>query len=238
MIALSVGAQGYALPANTGKDRAAHSRRGVAPAAVQKKTSDGRNAVRVIGGTWRGRRIRFEAGAELRPTPDRVRETLFNWLQGVIAGARCLDLFAGSGALGLEALSRGADEVVFIESDTRVAAALKRSLAELAGPGGGGGRIVCGDAFAFLRAESRPFDVVFLDPPFAHGWLAELCKLLEMRGWLAPGASVYLESRARDGAPCMLPGWQVARQTRAGEVLGTLARCSGPAGGGDAAGGA
>jgi 16S rRNA (guanine966-N2)-methyltransferase len=219
------------LTANTGKDRAVRSRRGVAPAAVQKKNIGARNTVRVIGGAWRGRRIRFEAGEELRPTPDRVRETVFNWLQGVIAGARCLDLFAGSGALGLEALSRGADEVVFVESDTRVAAALKRSLAELAGPGGRGGRIVCGDAFAFLRREPRPFDVVFLDPPFARGWLAELCKLLETRDWLAPGAAVYLESLARNGAPCMLPGWQVARQTRAGEVLGTLARRSAPAGG-------
>jgi 16S rRNA (guanine966-N2)-methyltransferase len=206
---------------------------------VQNKNASGRNAVRVIGGAWRGRRIRFEAGAELRPTPDRVRETLFNWLQGIIAGARCLDLFAGSGALGLEALSRGADEVLFVESDTRVAAALKRSLTELAGPGGRGGRVVCGDAFAFLRGEPQPFDVVFLDPPFARGWLAELCKLLEMRGWLALRAAVYLESLAHDGAPPLPPGWQVARQTRAGEVLGTLARCGGPAGGGgDAAGGA
>ena len=182
--------------------------------------------MRIIGGEWRGRRIRFPSVAELRPTPDRVRETLFNWLQGVVGGARCLDLFAGSGALGLEALSRGAGEVVFVEREPRVAAALAATIAAL---GAVRGTVVTGDAFRYLAAEPRPFDVVFLDPPFAQGRLPELCTLLENRGWLAPRAFVYLEGAARGGIPPLPAAWQQARETRAGEVHGVLARRADPA---------
>jgi len=182
--------------------------------------------VRIIGGEWRGRRIRFPSAAELRPTPDRVRETLFNWLQGAIGDARCLDLFAGSGALGLEALSRGAREVVFVERDARVAAALRQTIATL---GGGRSQVVATDAFRYLQGAPQPFDVVFLDPPFAQGRLAELCTLLEFGGWLAPRARVYLEGAARDGIPPLPAPWETARETRAGEVHGVLARRAGPA---------
>jgi 16S rRNA (guanine966-N2)-methyltransferase len=184
------------------------------------------NSVRIIGGAWRGRRIRFPSAAELRPTPDRVRETLFNWLQGVIGDARCLDLFAGSGALGLEALSRGAREVVLVEHEPRVAAALKETIAAL---GDGRCQLVTADAFRYLAGAARPFDVVFLDPPFAQGWLAELCKLLENGGWLAPRAFIYLEGAARDGIPPLPDPWETVRETRAGEVHGVLARRADPA---------
>ncbi len=193
-------------------------------AAVQKKAG-ARNAVRIIGGEWRGRRIHFPPAAELRPTPDRVRETLFNWLQGEIAGARCLDLFAGSGALGLEALSRGAREVVFIEHDRAVGAALRASLAALKDRRG---QVLERDAFAFLSGPAESFEVVFLDPPFARGWMAELCKLLESKGWLAPGAVVYLETAAREAAPAVPAEWTLSRETRAGEVRGLLARRRAP----------
>ena len=188
MIALSGGAQGYALAANSGKDGTPRRARPSASTAAQKKRPGQSNSVRIIGGEWRGRRIRFPSAAELRPTPDRVRETLFNWLQGVIGAARCLDLFAGSGALGLEALSRGAAEVVFVEREPRVAAALKATLAAL---GSGRSAVVTGDAFRYLAGAPRPFDVVFLDPPFAQGRLPELCTLLE-NGGMARAARVRL----------------------------------------------
>ena len=114
MIALSGGAQGYALASISGKNGRPRRTRGKPRTAPQNHRPGLANSVRIIGGEWRGRRIRFPSAADLRPTPDRVRETLFNWLQGVIGDARCLDLFAGSGALGLEARSRGAAEVVFV----------------------------------------------------------------------------------------------------------------------------
>ena len=224
MIAARGSASGYALTANSSKDRRPGSRRGTPVAAAQKASRTQRNEVRIIGGEWRGRRIRFVAGAELRPTPDRVRETLFNWLQGTIAGARCLDLYAGSGALGIEALSRGAREAVFVERERAVAAGLRRSLATLAGAGDKRARVVCGDAFAFLAGEPSAFDAVFLDPPFAQGRLSELCTLLDARGWLAPRAVMYLESAARGQPPALPAGWRLARHTRAGEVSGQLAR--------------
>jgi len=209
------------LASNSGKDGRPRRTPGKALAAPQKKRPGLSNSVRIIGGEWRGRRIRFPSAAELRPTPDRVRETLFNWLQGVIGDARCLDLFAGSGALGLEALSRGAREVVLVERDARVAAALKETIAAF---GGGRSLVVTADAFRYLAGASRPFDVVFLDPPFAQGRMAELCTLLEFGGWLAPRASIYLEGAARDGIPPLPAPWTMARETRAGEVRGVLAR--------------
>ena len=175
--------------------------------------------MRIIAGRWRGRQLRFPAALELRPTPDRVRETLFNWLQRPIVDARCLDLFAGSGALGFEALSRGAAEVVLVERDTAVARALRGS-AELLGASAA--LIVAAEARAFLLGPARPFDVVFLDPPFAAGLLPDLCKLLEQRGWLAPRAYVYLENAVSDAAVPLPDGWEAVRETRAGEVRAVL----------------
>lgn len=174
-----------------------------------------RNAVRIIAGRWRGRRLRFPGNAGIRPTPDRVRETLFNWLQGSIEGARCLDLFAGSGALGIEALSRGADSVVLVERDPRTAAYLQATLALLNASGGEVRKI---DAQTFLRSAGRRFDLVFLDPPFAEGALAPLLTTLANSGQLAPGARVYIEHAARDGLPALPAGLEPWRSKRAGEV--------------------
>ena len=126
--------------------------------------------LRIIGGTWRGRTWRFPEG-DIRPTPDRVRETLFNWLTPGIAGARCLDLFAGSGALGLEALSRGAARVQFVEKSAGAARHLQQTLALWGGAQAAAAQIHVGDADAFLAAAPEAFDVVFLDPPFAAGLL-------------------------------------------------------------------
>ena len=177
--------------------------------------------MRIIAGLWRGRRLRFPSAMELRPTPDRVRETLFNWLQGTIVDARCLDLFAGSGALGFEAASRGAAEAVLVERDPRVAAALRESAASFATQRLA---ILAADAFAYLQGPPRPFDVVFLDPPFGAGRLAELCTLLEQGAWLAPRAWIYLENAASDVLVPLPQGWEAVRETRAGEVRGVLAR--------------
>jgi 16S rRNA (guanine966-N2)-methyltransferase len=180
-----------------------------------------RNAVRIVGGKWRGRKLHFPTVGAIRPTPDRVRETLFNWLAPVIAGSRCLDLFAGSGALGFEALSRGAGDVVFVEQDPEVARYLQATLEGLACAEG---RVVCEDALAFLKHPAGPFDVVFLDPPFAAGYLPAVLERLARPGWLEPGAHVYLEAPAADGPPALPAGWTLHRSKRAGEVGYHLAR--------------
>ncbi len=171
--------------------------------------------LRIIGGSWRGRRLRFPAAPLIRPTPDRVRETLFNWLGARIAGARCLDLFAGSGALGLEALSRGAAEVTFVERDVEAVRALRALLAEW---GARGALVQRADALRFLGGAPRVFDIVFLDPPFAAGLLAESAAALERHGWLSRAALIYVEYAARAGPPPLPEHWRALREKRAGEV--------------------
>ncbi|MGI9245920.1 MAG: 16S rRNA (guanine(966)-N(2))-methyltransferase RsmD, partial [Steroidobacteraceae bacterium] len=152
-----------------------------------------------------------------------VRETVFNWLQFELAGRRCLDMFAGSGALGLEALSRGAAEVVFVESDARAAGSIRSALQEWRA--GDRGRVEAVDAFSFLRCGgTRPFDVVFLDPPYAERWLARGCEELERGGWLSADALVYLEDEAARGVPELPAGWAILRSKKAGEVGYHLAR--------------
>jgi 16S rRNA (guanine966-N2)-methyltransferase len=187
--------------------------------AVQKAAAAalryGRNEVRIIGGRWRGRKIRFPPEAAIRPSPDRVRETLFNWLAPVIRGARCLDLFAGSGVLGLEALSRGAASVVLVDRD-RIVARHLRSLADALGAAGA--TVVEADAMAWLDAGRGPFDVVFLDPPYDSGLMPGLLDRLDRPGRLAPGAYVYLERPAAEGEPVLPPGWILHRSGRAGDV--------------------
>jgi 16S rRNA (guanine966-N2)-methyltransferase len=177
--------------------------------------------LRIIGGEWRGRKIRFPPLPAIRPTPDRVRETLFNWLQGAIPGSRCLDLYAGSGAVGLEALSRGAREVVFVDLESAVTRHLGDTLGEL---GCDRGRAVRADALAFLEQPGTPFDVIFLDPPFAEPVLPETCRRIEAGGWLAPGGFVYLEAPAAAGPPELPAGWTLLKSRRAGEVGYHLAR--------------
>ncbi len=171
--------------------------------------------LRIIGGAWRGRKLRFPPSAEIRPTPDRVRETLFNWLGARTQGARALDLFAGSGALGLEALSRGASHVTFVERDAVAARELRARLAEWQA---GDAVVVHGDALRYLVGEARPFGLVFLDPPFATGLLSEAARLLDERGWLADGALIYVECAARAGPPPLPGRWRMLKAKRAGEV--------------------
>jgi len=173
--------------------------------------------LRIIGGTWRGRTWRFPKG-DIRPTPDRVRETLFNWLAPGIAGARCLDLFAGSGALGLEALSRGAARVVFVEQALAAARELRRTLNLWGGPQTEAAHIHTGEAGGYLAGTPELFDVVFLDPPFAGELLGQAAARLESGDWLAPGALIYAECPAREGLPPLPTGWLVSKAGRAGEV--------------------
>ena len=168
------------------------------------------NRVRIIGGAWRSRLITFHDQQALRPTPDRVRETLFNWLAPAIDGARCLDLFAGSGALGFEAASRGASKVVMVERERVACAALETNRTALAATQV---NIVRADALDFLRGTPGVYDVVFLDPPFAGAPWEALFDLLPR--WIAPHAVVYRESGNHHPAP---PGWAIDRQSRAGQV--------------------
>ena len=175
--------------------------------------------LRIIGGKYRSRVLRVAARPGLRPTPDRVRETLFNWLGQDLSGLACLDLFAGSGALGFEAASRGAVRVVMVEQDRTALAELDRSRAAL---GAEQVLIVAGDANAFLAREKECFDVVFLDPPFRQNAVPDLLAKLPPR--LLRGARVYVES----GAPvAVLWPWTELKQARAGQVSYQLLRWDG-----------
>ena len=172
----------------------------------------GTNAVRIIGGAWRSRLVRFPDAADLRPTPDRVRETLFNWLGQDLSGKRCLDLFAGSGALGFEALSRGAAGVVMVETSRAAHSALRESATRL----GAGDRLklVHGDALHFIATSGQGgYDVVFVDPPYGSELAGEA--LARLPGLLARGGVVYIESES----PLALgPPWRARRHGRAGAV--------------------
>ncbi|HRE15990.1 MAG TPA: 16S rRNA (guanine(966)-N(2))-methyltransferase RsmD [Rhodocyclaceae bacterium] len=173
------------------------------------------NSVRIIGGAWRRRVLRFPDSSGLRPTPDRVRETLFNWLGQELDGLTCLDLFAGSGALGFEAASRGAAKVVMVESAGKVAESLKNNLKMLGDPAHV--EIVRGDAVQYLASTSQQFDVIFADPPYHQGWIERLAPLLGKA--LKADAALYLEAeRALQTPGPELPDWRVIRHGKAGEV--------------------
>jgi len=176
--------------------------------------------IRIIGGSLRNSRLEVPDLPGLRPTPERVRETLFNWLAPVIGGVHALDLCAGTGALGIEALSRGASRVQFVERDARAAQALRANLARLKAEGG---TVAVADAEAFLGGAPTPFGLVLLDPPFAARLWTPLARRLESGGWLAPGAWVYVES-PRDLEPALPPNWSLHREGRAGEVRHALYR--------------
>jgi 16S rRNA (guanine966-N2)-methyltransferase len=182
------------------------------------------HTLRIIGGEWRGRRIRFPVQGGVRPTPDRVRETLFNWLMFRVPGSRCLDLFAGSGALGLETLSRGAAHATFVERERRNVANL-REITTLLAPARS--TVIEADALAWLAGPPQRFDIVFLDPPFAAGLLEDAMQLLEARGWLAPDAFIYMELPVKAGVPALPAGWLSHRSGRAGAVGYHLARRQG-----------
>lgn len=176
------------------------------------------NTVRLIGGCWRGRKIHFPDGEGLRPTPARIRETLFNWLMHDVRDAHVLDLFAGSGALAFEALSRGARDAVLVDRSPAVCAQLARELAQLAGADA---RIARQDALTFIAGyQGRPFDLVFLDPPFHQNLLAPACLALEGRGLLLDGSRIYVESEA---TVTEIPAaWHLHRRELAGQVTCAL----------------
>lgn len=184
-------------------------------AAVSARRGGQARVLRIIGGSWRGRKLRFPPSAGLRPTPDRVRETLFNWLGAHNTAARCLDLFAGSGALGLEALSRGAAHVTFVENNAAAARELRARLEEW---GADDARVEQRDAFTFLAGPATAFDIAFLDPPFDAQLLAPAARALEQGGWLKPGALIYVECAARAALPALPPDWKPLKAKRAGEV--------------------
>ncbi len=174
------------------------------------------NRVRIIAGCWRGRRIHFPELVAVRPTPDRVRETVFNWLQAEIAGSLCLDLFAGTGILGFEALSRGAKSVICVEHDKSAVAAIRHNAAVL---GAGSLEIVHADAIEFLtHSRLTPIDIAFIDPPYGSQLLGRVCQILDERAWLVSQALIYTERCVKDPS-VMAPGhWQCLRSKRAGQV--------------------
>ncbi|MEQ8205791.1 MAG: 16S rRNA (guanine(966)-N(2))-methyltransferase RsmD [Woeseia sp.] len=189
------------------------------PRGGRKSSAQQPGRLRIVAGKWRRRLLPVVDVAGLRPTPERVRETLFNWLAPRIDGARCLDLCAGSGALGFEALSRGASHAVMVERAKAAVHGLRSSADLLGAELGTDLRIVESDARQFLRqSPAEPYDLVFLDPPFQDDLLPELCRLLQQRAWLARDALVYIE-HDREAPPDSLPsGWAIRKQSNAGNV--------------------
>ena len=187
---------------------------------ADKKSPPGR--LRIVAGNWRSRLLEIADVPGLRPTSERIRETLFNWLAPHVAGTRCLDLFAGTGALGLEALSRGAASATFVERSKRAAGMLRRNVDALDAEGA---TVLEADAFSFLqRRDIEPFDLVFLDPPFAADSLEELCRLLDEGPLLAQGALVYVEEDRARPAVKLPARWQIVRSKEAGNVRYSLVR--------------
>ncbi|MFC4764369.1 16S rRNA (guanine(966)-N(2))-methyltransferase RsmD [Dyella koreensis] len=182
--------------------------------------SAGSGRIRIIGGNLRNSRLNVPQLPGLRPTAERVRETLFNWLAPFIAGESCLDLCAGTGALGIEALSRGAAHVQFVERDARAAQALRDNLARLKVANG---KVSAADAGAYLQGTAQPYGLVFLDPPFALSLWSVLARQLEDGGWLTPAAWIYVES-PRATVPALPANWQLHREGQAGEVRYALYR--------------
>lgn len=172
--------------------------------------------LRIIGGQWRGRKLRFPEVEGLRPTTDRVRETLFNWLTPEVHGVRCLDLFSGSGALGLEALSRGAASCDFVDSSPRVMQQIDAHLQALCATGRGHCHQTT--ASSFLRDNPGPWDIVFIDPPFGKGLVTPCCNTLQLSGALSPGAMVYIETSLDEPSAVVPANWQAHREKQAGSV--------------------
>lgn len=199
---------------------------GKSPSRAARQRADAKPAgtLRIIAGSLRGSRLAVPDRPGLRPTPERVRETLFNWLAPLIEGARCLDLFAGTGALGVEALSRGAAEVVFVERDVQLASDLRANLMRLHQAA----RVECADALPWLdRTDASgaggAFDLVFLDPPFAADLWTAVAGRLQTRGLLKPGAHIYVECPA-DAMPSLPSHWVAHREGKAGDVRFALYR--------------
>ncbi|WP_379944811.1 16S rRNA (guanine(966)-N(2))-methyltransferase RsmD [Marinobacter sp. LM1] len=182
----------------------------------------GTGELRIIGGDWRSRKLRFPDAGGVRPSPARTRETLFNWLNFHLAGSRCLDLFAGSGALGMEALSRGAAQATLVDHTPALAKALRDNLRLL---GTSKGDVACQDVEQFLaRRDGRGYDIVFMDPPFRQGWLERLIPLLDAQQWVTPGGWIYVEHESERALPAVPASWHLHRQKSAGQVSYCLFR--------------
>ena len=191
------------------------------PAAPSGKGA-GTGELRIIGGDWRSRKLRFPDAGGVRPSPARTRETLFNWLNFHLAGSRCLDLFAGSGALGLEALSRGAAQATLVDHTPALAKALRDNLRLL---GTNKGDVACQDVEQFLaKGDGRGYDIVFMDPPFRQGWLERLIPLLDTQQWVNPGGWIYVEHESERNLPAVPASWHLHRQKSAGQVSYCLFR--------------
>lgn len=177
--------------------------------------------VRVIAGLWRGRKLPVLNAEGLRPTTDRVKETLFNWLMNDIAHSRCLDCFAGSGALGIEALSRQAQAVVFLEKFATAANQLKKNLQALKSENG---TVINTDTLQYLAQKNsgEPFDIVFIDPPFHQGFVPQVLHLLAENHWLAENAILYVETEKNHPPLCLPEHWQVLKEKNAGMVTSRL----------------
>lgn len=190
----------------------------------QKNKAVRSNTLRIIGGQWRSRKLPFPDFPGLRPTPDRIRETLFNWLQADIHGARCLDLFAGSGALGFEALSRGAAKVVFIDSQKAAASQLQQNLALLEVDSGSA--TVCQlDAKTYLQNQANmyaPFDIVFLDPPYRKGLLDDALQLIHEKSLITKNSLIYLEHESEESYRWEDYGLSILKEAQAGQVKSFL----------------
>ena len=171
--------------------------------------------VKILAGQWRATTLPVLLNDEIRPTPSRVRETLFNWLQPTVAGSRCLDLFAGSGALGFEAVSRGADLAVLLDKDRHVARLLTQQVEKLKADGV---EVICDDAFNYLQQCESAFDIIFLDPPFAKFHPFELLKIIDSKRLLKAGGTVYVEYSIENNTDSVPSGWQWRRHSKAGEV--------------------
>ncbi|EMD1716903.1 16S rRNA (guanine(966)-N(2))-methyltransferase [Providencia stuartii] len=182
---------------------------------AKKPQSASLGQIRIIGGKWRGRKLPVRDSEGLRPTTDRIKETLFNWLMPIIREARCLDCFAGSGSLGFEALSRFADSVTFIELDKQNAQLLTENKARLQSDNA---NIINGNSLEILGQNGTPFDVVFIDPPFRKGLLSGTIQLLEKNQWLADESWIYVESEAESPLTDIPTNWQLHREKIAGQV--------------------
>ncbi len=187
----------------------------------QKQTSKAMGEVRVIAGLWRGRKLSVLNAEGLRPTTDRVKETLFNWLMMDVANARCLDCFAGSGSLGIEALSRQAQAVVFLEKFTNAAQQLKKNLASLKTDKG---MVINTDTLAYLAQKNNdnPFDIIFIDPPFHHQFVPQILPLLQQNNWLAENALIYVETEKNHPPLPLAENWQIIKEKSAGMVTSRL----------------
>ena len=180
----------------------------------------GQGQLRIIGGQWRSRQFDFPMAHGLRPTPNRVRETLFNWLAPYVEGAKVLDVFAGSGALFLEALSRGASSALALDLNSAAINSLRGHLLTLRCDNG---QLLQTDALRHLEQQpATPFDLVFLDPPFSQGLLLPACTLLEEKGWLAADAWVYTESENPPSSLGLPGNWRLHREQKAGQVYYAL----------------